>query len=149
MLSGSALAGLSFLSKAARHSFGFTKSSEDETNPVALLCEHGMLFHPPSLPQPSSHWCSFSLYFLQHRWRATGRKLVSEFEALSIGNWFQFNAPMWRRKNQFKVVESHRSPGWVSSKNDQDEEDREIKIPDKEIKTICNYGKAYKSSRIK
>lgn len=39
MLGGSAPAGLSFLSKAARHSSGFTKSSEDETNPVASLCE--------------------------------------------------------------------------------------------------------------
>lgn len=28
-----------FLSKAARHSSGFTKSSADETNPVASLCE--------------------------------------------------------------------------------------------------------------
>lgn len=39
MLGGSAPAGLSFLSKAARHSSGFTKSFEDETNPVASLCE--------------------------------------------------------------------------------------------------------------
>lgn len=40
MLGGSAPAGLSFLSKAARHSSGFTKSFEDETNPVASLCEN-------------------------------------------------------------------------------------------------------------
>lgn len=56
MLSGSAPAGLSFLSKAARHSSGFTKSSEDETNPVASLCESCRQTHththlaPPILP---------------------------------------------------------------------------------------------------
>lgn len=56
MLSGSAPAGLSFLSKAARHSSGFTKSSEDETNPVASLCEschetpHLTTIPPPTRP---------------------------------------------------------------------------------------------------
>lgn len=40
MLGGSALAGLSFLSKASQQSSGFAKSLEDETNPVASLYEH-------------------------------------------------------------------------------------------------------------
>lgn len=61
MLGGSAPAGLSFLSKAARHSSGFTKSSEDETNPVASLCESCRqtspnpppILHPPTGPHLS------------------------------------------------------------------------------------------------
>lgn len=62
MLGGSAPAGLSFLSKAARHSSGFTKSSEDETNPVASLCESCRQTTPPPLqphpPSSSSRWSS-------------------------------------------------------------------------------------------
>ena len=59
MLGGSAPAGLSFLSKAARHSSGFTKSSEDETNPVASLCESCRQTTPhPHPPSSSSRWSS-------------------------------------------------------------------------------------------
>lgn len=54
MLGGSAPAGLSFLSKAARHSSGFTKSSEDETNPVASLCESSRQTTPTTTPPPPS-----------------------------------------------------------------------------------------------
>lgn len=54
MLGGSAPAGLSFLSKAARHSSGFTKSSEDETNPVASLCESCRQTTPTPTPTPPS-----------------------------------------------------------------------------------------------
>lgn len=57
MLGGSAPAGLSFLSKAARHSSGFTKSSEDETNPVASLCE-SCRQTTPTPPPPPSRWSS-------------------------------------------------------------------------------------------
>lgn len=47
-----------FLSKAARHSSGFTKSSADETNPVASLCESCRQTTPPPpasrlVPSPS------------------------------------------------------------------------------------------------
>lgn len=54
MLGGSAPAGLSFLSKAARHSSGFAKSSEDETNPVASLCESCCQGAPPPPSHPTS-----------------------------------------------------------------------------------------------
>lgn len=43
-----------FLSKAARHSSGFTKSSADETNPVASLCESCRQTTPPAPPQAAS-----------------------------------------------------------------------------------------------
>lgn len=72
MLGGSAPAGLSFLSKAARHSSGFTKSSEDETNPVASLCESCR----QTTPTPSSSILPpvLLLSLSQYRWGRTGRK---------------------------------------------------------------------------
>lgn len=88
MLGGSAPAGLSFLSKAARHSSGFTKSSEDETNPVASLCEscrqttnhhrhhrHRRRLTLPQLHPPPSAWLLTG---------EDGQEVRLQFELLSI-----------------------------------------------------------------
>ncbi len=80
MLCGSAPAGLSFLSKAARHSSGFTKSSEDETNPVVSLCESCRQTTPNPPPiLPSSHWLSLSIQMGKDR-----QEVRLQFELLSI-----------------------------------------------------------------
>lgn len=92
MLGGSAPAGLSFLSKAARHSSGFTKSSEDETNPVASLCE--------SCRQTAPIPLSFTA-------GGGGRQEVRlHFELLSIGGLVSIWCGNIKRKNQMKVAGS-------------------------------------------
>lgn len=110
MLSGSAPAGLSFLSKAARHSSGFTKSSEDETNPVASLCEschetpHLTTIPPPTRPLSLS--LSFAIEILVE-WGARGlaarragsRFAVWAFKHLGIG----FNLKPWHKKERINL----------------------------------------------
>lgn len=63
-----------FLSKAARHSSGFTKSSADETNPVASLCESCRQTTPPAPPRKPPRPVPFHLLVLLHRrgWGGVG-----------------------------------------------------------------------------
>lgn len=101
----------SFLSKAARHSSGFTKSSADETNPVASLCES---YRQPPPPLASSHPLPSPRPPAQ-TWVGWGcRKSGCSVSGGAFRDWFQFNAETYKRKNQFKVAGSPGSPGRVS-----------------------------------
>lgn len=136
MLSSSAPAGLSFLSKAARHSSGFTKSSEDETNPVASLCESCHQTTPTQpLHPPAPHWSpSLSLQMGED-----SQEVRLQLELQASGDSFQFNAATFKRKNQFKVAGSPGSPGRVSSGNSRERErerERDKKHRGKEEKEI-------------
>lgn len=124
-LSGSAVLlrrAFPFLSKAARHSSGFNKSSADETNPVASLCESCRQTTPPAPPQAASSRPLPSPRPPAQTWVGWGwgwgcSKSGCSVSGGAFGDWFQFNTETYKRKNQFKVAGSPGSPGRVSIGN--------------------------------
>lgn len=140
MLGGSALAGLPFLFKASRHSSRFYKSSVDETNPVASLCETPPSNSPPAVHPPTSSLLSLSVEIVGGRW---GSWFPVWAFLLPFGRWFQFNAPNLKKKES---IWSGCVPWATWAEQSRGNDADKMQKADKGTKRDNNnYGRTYKN----